>query len=183
MLHFKIATPVQVQVQLQLDLNMETPKFKPKFLHELVNYLYEDKPEIIRQHELEQILIDAHGKGNFWEHVLAKSMPHTVILERNAPYRDYADNSDAKFCMVGNYNNSIQRQATISGTKNKIGPLRVCMCFKGDKVHKVYFMLIPHEVHSKLKGENIKITFENFRPIGALWDKYQCSFEEVTRKI
>ena len=63
MLHFKIATPVQlqVQVQLQLDLNMETPKFKPKFLHELVNYLYEDKPEIIRQHELEQILIDAHG--------------------------------------------------------------------------------------------------------------------------
>ena len=179
MIYFKTTSPVQ----LDLDLNIEVPKFKPKFLHELVNYLYEDKPEIIRQHELEQILVDAHGKGNFWEHVLAKGMPHTTILERNAHHRDYADNSDAKFCMVGNYRDSLQKQATISGTRNKIGPLRVCMCLRGDKFHKVFFMLIPYEVHSKLKGENIKITFENFGPSGALWDKYQCSFKEVTKKI
>ena len=179
MLYYNITSPLQ----LQLDLGIEKSKFKPKFLHKLVYYLYDDKPEIIRQHELEQILVDAHGKGNFWEQVLAKGMPHTTILERNAHHRDYADNSDAKFCMVGNYNDSIQKQATISGTRNKIGPLRVCMCFKGQKVHKVYFMLIPHEVHSKLKGENIKITFDGDRPIGALWNKYQCSFEEVTRKI
>lgn len=179
MLYYNITPPLQ----LQLDLGMENSKFKPKFLHELVDYLYADKPEIIRQHELEQILVDAHGKGNFWEHVLAKGMPHTTMLERNAHHRDYADNSDAKFCMVGNYRDSIQKQATISGTRNKIGPLRVCMCLRGDKFHKVFFMLIPYMVHSKLKGENIKITFENFRPVGALWNKYQCSFEEVTSKI
>jgi hypothetical protein len=163
--------------------NQSPEKFKPKFLHELVDYVYSDLSDEIRQHELKQILNDSHGKGHFWEQVLKKAMPHTTILERNAPKRDYEDNSDAKFALLGNYNFSTQRQATISGVENKIGPLRVCLCVRGQHIHKVYFMFIPYEAHSKIKGENIKVTFKNFMPSGAWWDKYQCTWEEVIQPV
>lgn len=158
-------------------------QFRPNFLHELVQDLYEGQPNNIIEHEIKQLLEDVHGKGNFWEKVLAKHMhEHTSILKRNAWYRDFTDNSDAKFCTVVRYTSGVF-QATIGGVGNKIGPLRVCMCQPGDRLHKLYFMLIPYEYYSKLSGHPIKITFQNFKPIGEIWDRFQCSFAEVTKSL
>ena len=40
--------------------------FNPKFLHELVDNLYEGSLEVIRAHELKQLLQDDNNKGTFW---------------------------------------------------------------------------------------------------------------------
>lgn len=153
--------------------------FEPMYLHQLVDFLYEGSSKEIKDHEIGQILADDHSKGRFWERVLAKCMPHTVILERNAPHRDYDDDSDAKFAMLTRYASGAM-QATISGVKNKIGDLRVCMCVRGQHMHRVYFMRIPYEYYSMLSGHPIKISFQNFVPMGAVWDRFQCSFKQVT---
>lgn len=153
------------------------PKFNPKFLHELVNDLYKDP--VIQEHELKKIFEDQNSSGYFWEQVLAKHMPHTMICEkRNQKGMDFKDGTDAKFALAGRYQDADQRQATI-GIQNKIGTLRVCMCYRGDIYHKLFFMKIPYEAHSKVKGQNIKITFSTFQPTGRWWDKYQCSWDEV----
>jgi len=158
----------------------------PKFLNELVYDLYENEPEIIRQHELRKLIEDSDGnyKGAMWEKVLEKYMPHTVRLPKNAWYRDFADGSDAKFCSISKYKDGRNRiQATISGVENKIGPLRVCMCFPGDKLHKVYFLFIPQQYYQTLSGHPIKISFSTFSPCGEIWDKFRCSFSEVIQPI
>lgn len=148
-----------------------------KFLHELVLSVYENP--ILAEHELNRLFADQNSSGYFWEQCLAKHMPHTRLCEqRNARGKDFLDGTDAKFAMAGRYTNSVSRQATI-GIENKIGTLRVCLCYRGDKFHKVYFMKIPHKAYKDLEGQNIKITFQNFKPMGAFWDKYQCSWEEV----
>jgi len=149
-----------------------------KFLHELVDTLYEE--DILRKHELNRLLEDQNSAGYFWEKVLAKHMPHTSLCEkRNEKGKDFLDGTDAKFAMAGRYTNSFQRQATI-GIENKTGTLRVCLCYKGDNFHRLYFMKIPHEAYANLKGQNIKISFKDFSPTGAFWDKYQCSWQQVT---
>lgn len=151
--------------------------FKPRFLNDLVDNLYEN--EAIREHELKRLFEDQNSSGYFWEKVLEKHMKHTQLCEkRNEKGRDFLDGTDAKFAMAGRYTNSFARQATI-GIENKIGTLRVCLCFKGDKMHKVFFMKIPHEAYRDLKGQNIKITFKDFTPYGDFWDKFRCSWEEV----
>jgi hypothetical protein len=153
-------------------------KFNPKFLHELVDYLYEDESQEVRNFALKQMLKDDQLKGRFWEQVLAKGMLHTVILERNAHYRDYADNSDAKFAMVCRYADG-RMQATISGIEKKIGDLRICMGMPGANLHRIYFMRIPYSYYSKRSKHPLKITFQNFVPVGDIWDRFQCSFQEV----
>jgi hypothetical protein len=52
----------------------------------------------------------------------------------------------------------------------------------GDKNRKLYFMVIPPSYYRK-SPHPIKITFKNFYPMGEAWDKYQCSFQEVTNPI
>jgi hypothetical protein len=148
-----------------------------KFLHELVNSLYDD--EALQTHELSRLLEDHTCTGYFWEKVLAKHMTHTSLCERrNEKGKDFLDGTDAKFAMAGRYTDSFQRVATI-GIENKTGTLRVCLCCRGEKFHKVHFMRIPHEAYANLNGQNIKITFSSFNPMGSFWDKYRCSWEEV----
>ena len=154
-----------------------TTSFKPKFLHELVEDLY-DNP-VLQEHELSRLFEDQNSVGYFWERVLSKHMIHTTLCEkRNQKGKDFLDGTDAKFAMAGRYTNSFQRQATI-GIENKIGTLRVCLCYRGDKFHKLFFMKIPYHAYKDLKGQNIKISFKNFTPSGYFWEKYQCSWKEV----
>lgn len=168
---------------LQLDLlndslNInELKPFRPRQLRDLINFLYEE--EVLREHMLKQVIEDQNSAGWFWEQVLAKAMSHTELCEhRNQVGKDFKDGTDGKFAMAGRYSNSSQRQATI-GIENKIGDLRVCLCYRGADYHKLYFMRIPYSAYSKVKGQNIKVTFANFIPSGKWWDQYQCSWEEV----
>jgi len=154
-------------------------KFKPVFLHDLVNDLYEDKPEIVREHALSEIFESDQNKGMFWERVVAKHMPFTKRLKHNEWYRDFADNTDAKLATAVRYEKSGVFQATIGGLENKIGYLRVCLIAP---TKKVYFMLIPPEYY-KRSIHPIKVTFKNFAPYGEVWDKFQCSWEEVIAPI
>lgn len=157
-------------------------KFKPVFLEDLVNYLYEDECVEVRKFKIKELLSIDTNKGHFWERVLAKGMPHTVLLERNAWFMDYADGSDAKFAVAGHYTKG-PLVATIH-KQNKLGPLRVCICVPGHHHHKVYFMLIPYEYHSKLTPNTpIKVVIKDFTPHGEIWDRFRCSWEEVTKKI
>lgn len=159
------------------ELGVVKPSFNPKFLHDLVHDLYDDP--VIRAHEYQRIFDDQNSSGFFWEQVLAKHMVHTKICEkRNQKGMDFTDTTDGKFAMAGRYSDSEQRQATI-GIENKIGTLRVCLCYQSQHYHRLFFMRIPHEAYSKVKNKNIKITFTNFAPSGAWWDKYQCSWKEV----
>jgi len=156
--------------------------FKPVFLQDLVNYLYEDENELVQEFKVRELLEVDVNKGFFWEKVLAKAMPHTTRLKANAWHMDYADGSDAKFAVAGRYASG-PLVATIH-TYNKIGPLRVCICVKGQHRHKVYFMLIPYSYHSKLNPNSpIKVTISNFMPYGEVWNRFRCSWEEVTKQI
>jgi hypothetical protein len=57
------------------------------------------------------------------------------------------------------------------------------MVAPGTEFRKVYFMLIPPEYHTTLNSP-LKVTFRNnTAPIGKVWDKYQCSFQDVIRPI
>jgi len=152
------------------------------FLHELVNSFYPNP--IIRELKYKEILEDPNVSGSFWEQVLEHHMPHTNrCKKRNQVGKDFEDYSDAKFTMAGRYTDSNSRVATIGGITHKIGTLRVCLCMKGGEFHKVYFMKIPHEAYANLAGENIKISFKDYTPTGKMWDKYQCSWEEVIQPI
>jgi hypothetical protein len=155
--------------------------FEPKFLHQLVDNLYEDQHTIIKEHELKRILETDNNKGMFWEKVLEKHMPFTKRLKANAWYKDFADGTDAKFATAVRYTSGVF-QATIGNVENKTGHLRVCMVGPGDKNRKLYFMVIPPSYYRK-SPHPIKITFKNFYPMGEAWDKYQCSFQEVTNPI
>jgi hypothetical protein len=158
-------------------------KFNPKFLHELVDDLYENESDSVRSFAMREFWQDGQIKGQFWERVLEKHMPHTSRCLRNTAHMDYYDWTDAKFASACRYKTTGVWQATISNVATKIGTLRVCLSLKGTKFHKLYFMLIPHSYYSKLSGHPIKITFKNFAPYGDIWDKFQCSFEEVTQEI
>jgi len=157
--------------------------FKPKFLHELVDNLYEGSLEVIRHHELKRILEDDNNKGMFWEKILEKHMLFTKRLTRNAWYMDFDDGTDAKIACAIRYNNKNGTyQATINA-ENKTGWLRVCLVAPGTEFRKVYFMLIPPDYHTKLNSP-LKVTFRNnTAPIGEAWDKFQCSFEKVVSPI
>jgi hypothetical protein len=156
--------------------------FKPMYLHELVNNLYEDQTESTRKFMVSEILDDANNKGRFWERVLAKHMPHTKLLKHNTPFKDFDDGSDAKFAISGRYVSGVF-QASI-GIENKIGTLRVCMVSKGDQYHRLFFMRIPYSFYCQRNPESpLKISFVNFVPYGEIWDKFQCSWEEVIAPI
>lgn len=170
--------------------------FNPKFLSELVNDLHSDKSVQIRQHIMESILNDDQNKGQFWEQVLAKHMGHTKLLEGNEWYRDFDDNSDAKFATLSNLENKQSGRSNFQATihiNNKIGTLRVCICatLPGVMNPKVYFLLIPYEGYKKyLEKTNdegiphpIKISFSNFNPHGDVWQKYQTNFEGVCKPL
>lgn len=160
----------------------KTDKFNPRQLSELIDDLYDNQPAEMRKFITEEILQDRNNKGTFWERCLAKHMPHTIWLRKNTWYKDYSDGSDAKFCTAVRYASGVF-QASINA-ENKTGTLRVCMAGPGDNP-KLYFMLIPYSYYSKRPVLNspMKITFESFRPIGDIWDNYQCSWEQVISPV
>jgi len=167
--------------------------FKPKFLHELIYDLYEDEHEEVIKFKMKEILKeDASLKGDFWEKVCAKHMPHTSLKERNARYMDFEDGTDAKFATLIQYKNTGQFQATIGNLKNKTGGLRICLCKPSSegnpRQHILYFLFIPYSWYSKRQDKNgkthpLKITFKNFSPCGDVWERFQCTFTDVVRKV
>jgi hypothetical protein len=165
-------------IQLELFKN-----FNPTFLHELVNDLYEDEPDSIKEFMVREILKDKNNKGYFWERVLEKHMRgHTILLEHNTWHKDFADGTDAKFSTAARYQTGVF-QASI-GIENKTGTLRVCMVNVGDKFHKLYFMLIPYSYYSKRNQNSpLKVTFQNFHPYGEIWDRFRCSWKDVIKPI
>ena len=127
-----------------------------------------------------------NNKGYFWEEVLAKSMiGHTTLLGRNAVGRDFTDNSDAKFATFYRRSDGVF-EASVGNIRTKIGHLRVCLCLPGENYHRVFFLLIPnHAFQHYTKGSDaLKFTIRagNSNITGTL-TKYQCSFDEVTRKL
>jgi hypothetical protein len=167
--------------------------FNPKFLHELVYDLYENEHEEVIKFKIKEILReDASLKGDFWEKVCAKHMPHTIAKPRNARYMDYTDGTDAKFATLIQYKNTGQFQATIGNISTKIGGLRICLCKPSSDNnplhHKLYFLFVPYSWYSKRRDKKgkihpLKITFKNFTPYGEAWNNFNCSFESVTRKV
>jgi hypothetical protein len=44
--------------------------------------------------------------------------------------------------------------------------------------------MIPYEFYSTRNPTSpLKITFERFRPIGEIWDEFQCSWEKVISPV
>ena len=155
-----------------------------KFLDELIDFMYGDKPYYFRAEKLKEMIDPANsGKGRIWEFICGKGMRGIAnLLENNAPYRDMDDNTDMKFSTFTTWDsNRFEKYATIH-IENKIGPLRVCLCYPGIDKHKVYFMFVPTEAHMGRDTDHpVKIKWGTKGPIGEWWEKYQCSFEEVLR--
>ena len=169
------------EVQI-ISSTKKSDKFNPRFLHELIDDLYDGQSEDVRKFITEEILLDSNNKGTFWERCLAKHMPHTILLGKNTWYKDFSDGTDAKFATAVRYASGVF-QASI-GIENKTGPLRICMAAPGQKHRKVFFMLIPYEFYSTRNPTSpLKVTFESFRPIGEIWDQFQCSWEKVISPV
>jgi hypothetical protein len=160
---------------------------KVNFLHELVEYLHGDKPPEVRKYIIEQTTdLKEYNKGLFWEQVLAKGMiGHTELLGGNTVGKDFTDGSDAKFAMFYKRNDGVY-EASVSNIRTKIGPLRVCLCIRGTSMHRVFFMLIPHDAYQKyaIGSNTLKFTLNSKTGMvsGAL-TKYICSFDQVTSQI
>lgn len=158
-------------------------KFEPKFLDQLFDLLYADKLEETKNELMKYFRKVKEVRGAWWEEVLEQHMPFTKRhQDKNEPGSDFLDLSEAKFASGARYVKSGNFQATIENTENKTGTLRVCLCVWGQHRHKVFFMLIPHKEYSTWGKRNAKITIQNFKPMGALWDKYRCSFQDVIRQ-
>lgn len=155
---------------------------KVKSLDQLINYLHEDKSPDVKQFIINQIAksVDSN-KGYFWEDVLEKAMKsHTTRLHGNAVGRDFDDDTDAKFATFYRKSSGIY-EASISGIKNKIGTLRVCLCVPGQGYHRVMFMRIPKSAYERyaLGSNAIKFTMSPTGNIQGPLSKYRCSFDEV----
>jgi len=157
-------------------------KFEPKFLHELVDSVYGNYVAEAKDALYHQLRTEDGPKGSFWEQVLEKHMPFTKRhINRRQKGSDFLDGTDAKFAGGARYSADGTVQATISGVENKTGTLRVCICAWGQHLHQVYFMLIPYSEYSTWKSP-MKITLRNTKnPIGDKWNKYRCSFQDVTQ--
>ena len=159
---------------------------KVQFLHELVDFLHEDRPAIVKQYVIEQLNLIDNNKGYFWEQVLKKAMSHhTTLLGKNAVGRDFTDNSDAKFATFYRKKDDIF-EASVSNIKTKIGHLRVCLCLPGENYHRVFFLLIPnHAFQHYTKGSNalkFAIRAGNGNITSPL-TKHACSFDVVTQRL
>lgn len=164
--------------------------FKPVFLDDLVDFLYENESPEVKKFKTKELLSHDNNKGLFWESVLAKAMAfHTVPLKFNAWHMDFSDGTDAKFAQFHRWSPSGTRcvgtKAATINCSNKTGPLRICLCVQGQYHHKLYFMFIPYEYHSKNYPKHpLKITFDkNFKPCGDAWEKFNCSWEEVIKPL
>lgn len=165
---------------LPVEMLMESRPFEPKFLDELFDTVYGSMLKESRDVFWQEIRRSEAYRGCFWEQVLEKHMPFTKRHKKfNVKGSDFDDFTDAKFAGGARYLSNGRFQLTIGGTKNKTGTLRVCLCVWGDQKHRVWFMLIPYEEYSTWKSPK-KIQIKNFAPTGKFWDKYRCSFQEVT---
>lgn len=157
------------------------------FLHELIEFLYgTSQPESVKSFLIEQYAktVD-NNKGFFWEKVLEKKMKnHTVLLGSNTPGRDFGDNTDAKFSTYYKKDNGLGAwEASVSNVRKKIGPLRVCLCVPGDKLHRLHFLFIPRHAYVPYITGSDALKFglsPHGTPTGKL-SKYICSFDEVSR--
>lgn len=155
-----------------------------KFLHELVDYLHNDKPQSVKHYILTEIAkTPDNNKGYFWEKVLARAMHnHTKLLKHNAYGQDFEDSTDAKFATYYRRNTGFNNwEASISNIRNKVGPLRVCLCVPGQYYHKVYFLFIPYDDYQIYTQGSNAIKFglsPSGKPTGRM-SKFLCSFEQV----
>ena len=159
---------------------------KVQFLHQLVDYIHSDKNYEVRSYIMENVAKTTdNNKGLFWEKVLQKAMQeHTKLLKHNTPYRDFDDDSDAKFATYYKRADGAY-EASVSGIRTKIGPLRVCLCVPGQDYHKVHFLFIPYENYQKFKSGSNALKFglsPRGKPTGTL-SKYLCSFDQVSSPI
>jgi hypothetical protein len=157
-----------------------------RFLHELVDYLHNDKPENVKKYILTEIAktVD-NNKGRFWENVLAKAMQyHTSPLKPNAYGKDFADGTDAKFATYYRRNTGFNKwEASVSNIRTKVGPLRVCLCVPGESYHKVYFLFIPYDAYQIYTEGSNAIKFglsPSGKPTGKMTN-FLCSFETVIK--
>lgn len=159
---------------------------KIRNLNDMVNYLHEDKSPDVKSYIIDTIVKSADSnKGYIWEDVLEKAMlAHTKRLHGNAKGRDFDDDSDAKFATFYKKSSGIL-EASISGIRNKIGPLRVCLCVPGESYHRVMFMLIPHHAYQRYKegSDAIKFTLSPRGNVQGALSQYVCSFDEVSAHI
>jgi hypothetical protein len=179
-------TSIITDIPVEAFMLKETEEILPpmRVLQDMLRVAYPDDSD----EEIKKIVTRAKqgevNLGIIWERVAHMFMKSKRLL-KNSAWRDSEDNSDMKFCKViriDNKKNSPNTfQATIS-TKNKIGYLRVCL-WDPVGMDKLYFMLIPHKYYSKLKGHPLKITFQNFMPIGKHWALHGCSFSTVVETV
>lgn len=159
-----------------------------RFLDELVDYAYSDVKIGVREFLIEQAAntVD-NNKGYMWEQALKKAMEaHTILLGGNTVGMDFTDTTDAKIGTFYLRTDGVW-EASIGNIRTKVGPLRVCLVVpapKGGKVHRVYFLFIPHAAYQKYaKGSKaLKFTLNaNTNMISGKLTEYICSFDEVTK--
>lgn len=156
-------------------------------INDLIDYLYCDQSEDTKKFIVEQLVKDPDSnKGFFWEKVLAKAMAGTaILLGKNTKGMDFDDYSDAKFCVFGRKKGSTGMEASISGIRNKVGTLRVCLCVPGQHFHRLMYMLIPHEAYAPYKSGSkaLKVSLSPRGNVQGPLSKYVCSFNEVIKKL
>ena len=159
---------------------------KIRSLNELVEYLHEDKSIDVKEYIVNQVAKTTdNNKGSFWEEVLEKAMySHTKRLHNNAVGRDFEDNSDAKIATFYRKTNG-KLEASVSGIRNKIGTLRVCLCVPGQSYHRLMFMKIPHEAYQKYTSgsDAIKLTLSSTGNVQGKLSQYLCDFATVTSPV
>ncbi len=159
---------------------------KIRSLDELIEFVHGDKGPELKKFIVNQVTKTVDGnKGILWEDALEKEMLyHTKRLSRNAVGRDFDDDSDAKFATFYRKKSGIL-EASISGIRNKIGVLRVCLCVPGETYHRLMFMRIPPKAYLKYAaGSNaIKITLSKTGNVQGTLARYICNFKEVAAPI
>lgn len=159
-------------------------KVKIREVKDLINYLYEDKPEEVIKFLINQIAKSTdYNKGYLWENVLAKAMPHTKLLGGNTKGMDFTDGSDAK---IGTYYRKSDGKKEVSvGIKNKTGTLRVCLVDPGQDFHRVFFLLIPEHAYKSYSEGSQAVKFglnPRGSPTGKL-AKFMCSWDQVIAEL
>ena len=158
------------------------------WLHEMIDYGYDDKPAEVRAYLIEQTAETTdNNKGFMWEHVLNKSMQaHTTFKGGNYAHMDWLDTTDAKIATFYKRKDGVW-EASISNIRTKVGPLRVCLVVPGHTPlrHRVHFLFIPHAAYQKYArgSDSLKITLNaKTNNISGELTKYKCTFEEVTNQ-
>jgi hypothetical protein len=159
--------------QNRVDTNIAIKKF-------LINKIFEHDPDFKMDKESMMAALVYEDLLEIAIAVVNKDL--RIVLGRG---RDYCDNSDAKFTCVRTSGYGKSYSAMVSGTRNKIGDLRV-QCYER-KLDQFYYFVIPYKMYKDVpKTSNIEIRFnldgtpkrENNCRIN-WWDWEEASFEDM----